>query len=52
MNYYKLGASSPAVNSRYHNKMIERAELAGVFDLPAPLPTVILYFLVLGSAII
>ena len=54
-NYYraleKMERGLSAVNSR-SNKLVERARVAGFLDLPEPLPTVILYFLMLIGAIV
>ena len=53
--YYKALAEMErglsAVNSR-SQKLVERARVAGVLDLPEPLPTVIIYFLMLIGAIV
>ena len=52
--YYKALAKVEeglsAVNSR-SRKLVEKARIAGVLDLPEPLPTIILYFLALIGAI-
>lgn len=52
--YYKALAEMErglsTVNSR-SQKLVERARVAGILDLPAPLPTIIIYFLLLFGAI-
>ena len=54
-DYYKalerMEKNLPAVNSRA-NDLVERASVAGFLDLPEPLPTILIYFLMLVGAIV
>lgn len=49
-HYYKQGCCK-IVENPHSQALVERGRIAGILDLPEPIPTIVLYLLLVAGAI-